>query len=133
MPDDDGRVLYAAFELLDRQMLDRTEYRCGKVDDLELEELDDGTLVVTHLLAGPGVLAERMGRPHLGAWWRRATAAGTEFRIPIRLLVEIGPDLVVAIDAKDLATSNTERWARDHVVGRIPGNDAGGDEAGGGE
>ena len=54
---------YAALSLLDHQMVDRTGRDCGKVDDLELDLTDDGDLVVTHLLAGPGILAERLGPP----------------------------------------------------------------------
>lgn len=132
MPDQ-GRVLYAALQLLDRQMLDRTEYRCGNVDDLELDTLDDGTLVVTHILAGPGVLLERLGRARLGRWWRKATATDATNRIPMRAVIEIGADVSVAVDAKELATSNTERWARERVVAHIPGNDMGGQDQGEGE
>ena len=70
MADDHGRVMYAALELLDHQMLDRSVYRCGNVDDLELAETEDGTLVLTHILAGPGVLADRLRHPRFGRWWR---------------------------------------------------------------
>ena len=118
----DGRVLDAALHLLDHQMIDRHGRRCGNVDDLELDWQADGSLVVTHLLAGPGVLAERMGWRRLGRWWRHATDAEDAIRIPVRDVAEIGADVVLAADAADLATEHTERWARERVVAHIPGN-----------
>jgi hypothetical protein len=123
----------AALHLLDHQMLDRHERRCGNVDDLELEQREDGTLVVTHLLAGPGVLAERLGLRRLGAWWRHATGSEDVLRIPMRNVAEIGSDILLAVDADDLATSHTERWARERVIERLPGNDTAPDDDGDGE
>jgi hypothetical protein len=120
---DRGRVLYAALHLLDHQLLDRTEYRCGKVDDLELAEQEDGSLVVTHVLAGPGVLAERLDHHRFGPWWRRATHAEEAVRIPMRTVQEIGADVLLGVDAHDLATSHTERWARERIVDHLPGSD----------
>jgi hypothetical protein len=124
---DGGRVLYAALHLLDHQLLDRSEYRCGKVDDLELAEQDDGTLVVTHVLAGPGILAERLDHPRLGPWWRQVTGAGDDRRIPMRDVQEIGADVLLAVDASDLATARTERWARERVIDHLPGRDTAAD------
>ena len=34
----------------------------------------------------------------------------------------IGPNIDLAVDAEDLATSDTERWVRDHLIGHLPGN-----------
>ena len=52
----------------------------------------------------------------------RATATGDDTRIPMSVVVEIGSDVALAADAEDLATSNTERWARENVIAHIPGN-----------
>jgi sporulation protein YlmC with PRC-barrel domain len=121
-PDDDGRVIYAALHLLDHQMLDRDGTRCGNVDDLELTEQDDGTLLVTDLLAGPGVLAERMGWHRLGRWWRHATNAEDSITIPMSDVAEIGSDIRLGVAAAGLATANTERWARERIIEHIPGH-----------
>ena len=124
-PDDDGgagRIVDAALHLLDHQMLDREGRRCGNVDDLELEERDDGTLVVVNILAGPGVLAERLDHPRLGRWWRHATEAEDTIRIPMRDVTDIGADINLAVDADDLATAHTERWARERVIDHLPGH-----------
>jgi sporulation protein YlmC with PRC-barrel domain len=121
MTDDTGRVLYAALHLLDHQLLDRDGYRCGNVDDLEVTEMDDGTLVVTALLAGPGILAERLGHHRFGRWWRQATGAGDDVRITTDHIAEIGADIVVAVDHHEMATARTERWARERVIDHLPG------------
>jgi hypothetical protein len=63
-----GRVLDAGLDLLDRQMVDADGAPAGKVDDLTLEELSDGSLLVTEILSGPGALAPRLGG-RLGAGW----------------------------------------------------------------
>jgi hypothetical protein len=103
-------------------MIDRDGTRCGNVDDLELAEQDDGTVVVTHILAGPGVLAERMGHRRFGRWWRQATNAEATIAIPMRDVAEISSDIRLGAAAADLATANTERWARERIVEHIPGH-----------
>jgi hypothetical protein len=121
-------VLHATLDLLDRQILDRDEMACGNVDDVELTVHPDGRVAVTALLSGPGILAHRLGRRRLGRWLQRADRrlhAGDDdvdrTRIPIELAYEIGPAIRVAAAADDLAAHDLERWARDHVIDRIPG------------
>jgi hypothetical protein len=126
-PGDQGRVLYAALHLVDHQMTDRNDTRCGNVDDVELTESDDGTLIVSALLAGPGVLAERLGHHRLGHWWRHATDADDAIAIPMTDITEIGPNIQLSVDADSLATSRTERWARERIVEHIPGHDVSND------
>jgi hypothetical protein len=124
-----GRVYFASLDLLDRQLRDRDGVECGNVDDLELTRADDGTLYVTALLAGPGVLWYRLGRRRLGAWIQRVhrrTGFADEAdhtRIPIELAHQISASIDVAVDRADLATTAVERWTGDHVIGHIPGHD----------
>jgi sporulation protein YlmC with PRC-barrel domain len=122
----DAGVYYAGLHLLDRQMVDRHGLDCGKVDDLELEERD-GVVRVQALVAGPGVLLQRVGRRRLGRWLQRFVARDPEGDaepaiIPFSRVAEIGSRIVLAVDADALATQRTERWVRDHVIGHIPGN-----------
>jgi hypothetical protein len=123
-----GRQLWAALELLDRQMRDRRGVLCGNVDDIELTYDDDGTsLYATAILSGPGRLARRMNRRRLGDWLVRFIAGTTAdghdpSRIPFRLVQRFGPVIDLAVDAPDLASFATERWMRDHVISHIPGN-----------
>ena len=123
-----GRVLYAGLELLDHQLRDRSGRLCGNVDDLELERSSDtGELYVTALVAGPGALLQRMGRRRLGGWAERTNRLVNDPErdrnlIPLALAARIGPNIDLAVDAEDLATFDTERWVRDHVIGHLPGN-----------
>jgi hypothetical protein len=100
----------------------------GNVDDLELQRSSDtGELYVTALVAGPGALLQRMGRRRLGGWTERTNRLvnGPERDrnlIPLALAARIGPNIDLAVDAEDLATFDTERWVRDHVIGHLPGN-----------
>jgi hypothetical protein len=125
-----GRVLHAGLALLDRQLVDRAGRLCGKVDDLELGEIDgaDG-LHVTALLSGPGALLCRTGHVRAGMWLRRTVAAvfpgdrDDPVRIPIERVTDIGSHVTLGLDASGLATSAGERWIRDHVISHIPGSD----------
>jgi hypothetical protein len=124
-----GRVYYASLDLLDRQLRDRDGVECGNVDDLELTYSADGRLIVSALLAGPGVLLYRLGRRRLGAWiqaaHRRVGFAddADHTRIPIELAYNISATIDVALDRAELATSAGERWTGDHFIRHIPGND----------
>ena len=122
-----GRVLYAAFQLLDRQLRDREGRLCGKVDDLELERSPDGHLYVVAIVAGPGALWRRMGRRRLGAWLERGDQvvnddARDPALIPMELAHRIGPVVDLAVESDSLATNRVERWVRDHIISHLPGN-----------
>jgi hypothetical protein len=123
-----GRVFYAGLELLDHQLRDRSGRLCGNVDDLELERsADTGELYVTALVAGPGALLQRLGGRRVGNWLERANRLVNDPErdrnlIPLALAARIGPNIDLAVDAEDLATFDTERWVRDHVISHLPGN-----------
>jgi hypothetical protein len=90
------------------------------VDDLELSEVPAGqeipqdtpAPVITALLSGPA-LATRIfgGRPPESRMERTPWVAVRDVGVVIKLSV--------GRDTRDL--SWTERWVRDHVIGRIPG------------
>ncbi|MBI5089018.1 MAG: hypothetical protein HZB15_09220 [Actinobacteria bacterium] len=124
-----GRVLHATLDLLDRQILDRHAVPCGNVDDVELAVHPDGRVAVTALLSGPGILAYRLGHRRLGHWLQRADRRlhadddqRDRCRIPMELAYEIGPAIRVAVDADDLGAHDLERWTRDQIIDRIPGD-----------
>ena len=122
-----GRRLYLGLHLLDRQLVDRDGRLAGKVDDLELEPGDSDRLYVTAILAGPGVLAQRMGRRRLGPWLQQSLERLTEgapamLRIPMAQVANIGNHIDLAADRQELATFATERWVQDHVISHITGS-----------
>lgn len=49
--------------LMDHQLLDADYVECGKVDDVEIEITDDGTLRATAIFTGPGAAFD-----HLPGW-----------------------------------------------------------------
>jgi hypothetical protein len=123
-----GRAHYdAALHLLDRQIVDPDGRMVAKVDDLELQETDQGRLVATAILTGPAALGPRL-RGHLGAWsvavWGRLRADATPR--PGR----IGMEHVAAIDSAvhlDLARSDVnvdglEQWVETRVIRPLPGS-----------
>ena len=123
-----GRILHAALHILDRQLRDRDGRLCGKVDDLELtRDPDTGVIYVAAILSGPGTLLYRLGRRRFGSWLQRTNEAiepdelGVGGRIPIERVTDIGTAVVLAASADELANHGGERWARDHVIGHIPG------------
>ena len=88
---------------------------------------DDGPLYVTAILAGPGVLAQRMGRRRFGPWLQLAVARLIDGhpalqRIPLARVAEIGNHVDLALDRHELATFAGERWVQDHIVSHIPGS-----------
>jgi hypothetical protein len=114
------RYLDAHLHLLDRQVLDVHGVPIAVVDDLELSEIPAGqeippdtpAPVITALLSGP-TLATRIfgGRPPESRMVRTPWIAIREIGVVIKLSV--------GRDTQDLFW--TERWVRDHVIGRIPG------------
>jgi len=127
-----GRVLHAELDLLDRQLRDRDGQLCGNVDDLELSPSESGELYVTALLSGPGTLLGRLGAGRLGRWFERFRAEtgapdgrardADRGRIPMALVHQLGPAIDLAASADELASSQSERWVREHIIDHIPGS-----------
>ncbi|AYG05427.1 hypothetical protein [Gryllotalpicola protaetiae] len=108
-----GRVLDAHLHLLDRQLVDRDGVPVATVDDVELTDASPGQQPrIAALLSGPvlwtRIFAGQPRRSHLEeAPWRDVTSV----------------DVVVALSgaADDYDANWSERWVREHIVGRIPG------------
>ena len=119
----------AYLELMDRQLVDTHGRMVGKVDDVELEEREDGRLVVSGLLTGPGALGPRLGGG-LGAMvtatWSRLSGCPSDQprRVDFSLVDEIGTvvRLAVSRESSDVeGLDGLETWMRDRVIGAIPG------------
>lgn len=113
------------FELLDRQIVDHDGEMVGKVDDLELEERDDGRLYVTALLTGPGALGPRLGGA-LGTLVTSTCArlSGREGpgRISWASVASVGIVIELAVDRGTVAVDGFETWMRDRIIAAIPGH-----------
>jgi sporulation protein YlmC with PRC-barrel domain len=115
-----------AFDLLDRQIVDRDGQLVGKVDDLELATADDGGLYVAALLVGQQVLGRRVGG-WLGRWMEN-TARRLEptpdtgpIRIPFDVVGTVDSAVNLSVRRELLPDPPLETWLRDHLIGRIPG------------
>ncbi|MEY2420704.1 MAG: hypothetical protein QOI95_771 [Acidimicrobiaceae bacterium] len=127
-----ARIIDAALELLDRQLIDRDDKLAGNVDDVEITlpenwpaNESDELPVVTALLSGPGVLAERLGG-RLGRGWaefHRRIHPGTAGlgAIPVAQVREIGSAIRLAVARDQLPSDRMEDWFRRHVIAKIPG------------
>jgi hypothetical protein len=121
-----GRRLDAALNLLDRQIIDPDGRLLANVDDLELTESDDGRLLVTAILTGPGVLGPRVGG-RLGQWtvavWRRLHAEEDPKpgRIDAADISRIDSAVHLSVRPDDPGLDGLERWVDEHVISRIPG------------
>jgi hypothetical protein len=78
------RPLDGLLHLMDRQVIDAEGLLVCKCDDLELEQHDDGTLVVTALLVGAPVWVPRVSS-WLGERWRRLGGAQSDRQRPYRI------------------------------------------------
>lgn len=128
----EARIIDAALELLDRQLIDSDGKLAGNVDDVEIalperwpDNEADELPVVTALLSGPGVLAERFGG-RLGHGWaafHRRIHPGTSGTgaIPMAQVRDIGSAIRLALSHSDLESVRMEDWFRRHVITKIPG------------
>jgi sporulation protein YlmC with PRC-barrel domain len=115
----------AYLELLDRQILDSEGRMVGKVDDLEIEERDDGRFYVTALLSGPGALGPRFGGA-LGtivtSTWSRLSGRTEPARVEWSQVASVDTAVRLAVQRTTAAIDGFETWMRDRVIAAIPGS-----------
>jgi hypothetical protein len=126
-----GRSLWAVLHLLDRQIVDRDGVPVAKVDDLEFAEpAEAGDLpILTDILCGQAALARRFNR-RLGRGvelLRRVLDPTDEpgpARISFGVVIDIGPQLTIALERDQVAVTTVDRWLAREIVARIPGSGA---------
>jgi sporulation protein YlmC with PRC-barrel domain len=119
-------TLDAHLQLMDRQILDSHGRMLGKVDDVELEERDDGRLYVTALLSGPGALGPRLGGS-LGTIvrlsWERLSGRHQPARVEWSQVAAVETAITLAVGADAVRLDGFETWMRDRVIAAIPGSE----------
>jgi hypothetical protein len=114
-----GQLLDAQLHLLDRQVLDVVGEPVTAVDDIELGGLNfddelspDRPPVISAFISG-SALATRIfgGRP----------PDSRLVRIEWKHVSDIGVVIRLGLHAEELDITWSERWLRQHVIGRIPG------------
>jgi hypothetical protein len=113
-------------DILDKQVVDRTQTKIGKIDGLIVELREGKPPRVAYAELGSIVLARRLG-VSFEYWARRlATKLGGErhrepHRLAWHLVRDIGVDIEFDIDADETAIVDWQKWLRDHIVAHIPG------------
>ena len=111
-------------DVLDAQLVDRTQQKMGRVDGLLIELREDEPPRVAALLVGGSVLAERVGR------WLVALTRGVLHllrvepavtRVAFERVRVVGSCVELDLDAGSTSALRTERWLDDHLICRIPG------------
>lgn len=126
----EGREVWAAFHLLDRQIVDSADMPVGKVDDLEFQmPEDDGLPVLTDILCGHAALLGRLDRRlgTAGEMLRRVIRPDVDpgpARIPWSAVIDVATDVRLAGSGEGLEVSAVERWLARHVIGHLPGSGA---------
>jgi hypothetical protein len=108
-----------ALGILDHQLLDAEDRRCGNVDDLALEGGPGEPLEVAAILSGPGVLRSRspvLGR--LVAW----IGGNDRVRVPWSEVREVGPHVKLRKRAAEYGLGRGDDRLRRYVE-KIPGAD----------
>lgn len=113
-------------DVLDKQLVDRIDRPCGKVDGVVLVVPEDGTPArLEAITSGATVLARRMGprfERFVAALARRfGPRGGAVARVPWSKVTDLGIVVKLDVDAETSDLHAGERWARDRVVARIPG------------
>ncbi|MDQ6661266.1 MAG: hypothetical protein M3Z24_09910 [Chloroflexota bacterium] len=120
MPDVDEQHL-SLRDIIDSQLETRDHIEISRVDDVEAELRDDGSLVLSVLVTGPQALAGRVATP-LRFLLRSILRDRFEHRIPLFDVKNFGPTLRLSGTAKDYPTGKSDPWIADHILRWIPGN-----------
>ena len=114
-----SRTILLGLELLDRQLLDSEDRRCGNVDDLALEGGPGEKLEVVAIFSGPGAWRRRAGLTGRFAAW---IGGGTVVRIPWEEVAGISSHVKLRKRAEELGLGRGDDRLRP-LIQKIPGAD----------
>ncbi|HEU5279573.1 MAG TPA: hypothetical protein VFU26_11800 [Gaiellaceae bacterium] len=114
-----SRSIDLGLNVLDHQLLDAEERRCGKVDDLALEGGPGEQLELVAILAGPGVWRTRAGLVGRLASW---LGGGGRTRIPWEEVAHVGSHVSLRKRAQELGLGRGDDRMRPYIE-KIPGAD----------
>jgi hypothetical protein len=113
-------------DVLDKQLIDATNQKAGKVDGIVLELRVGEPPRVRYVEVGPITLARRLNH-RLGEWMARLDARfgegrGAPIRIPISRVSLEERALRLDLSAEGTPIMAFERWLRRKIVKRVPGS-----------
>jgi hypothetical protein len=120
MADGGRQFIDLGFTLLDRQLVDSEDRRCGKVDDLELEGGPGEEAKVVGIVSGPQALQAGKHGP-LG-WLLARLLRGQDDTALVHLdtIDELGPTIKLKLPARELGLAKGEERVA-QFIRRLPG------------
>jgi sporulation protein YlmC with PRC-barrel domain len=113
------KTINLGLNVLDHQLLDTDDRRCGKVDDIALEGAPGEDLEVVAILCGPGVWRARAGLIGRVAAW---LGGGGRVRIPWEEVVEVDSHVKLRKRAEEYELGRGDDRLRPYIA-KIPGSD----------
>jgi hypothetical protein len=112
-------------DVLDQQIIDREQHKGGKVDGIALEIRTEGPPRVAYLDVGMDVLTrrfssrlERLVHEIYRRFLRDRKPSHVSWQKVDRIAISAGLD----IDCSEYSTFHVEKWLRDNIITKIPGN-----------
>lgn len=113
------KTINLGLNVLDHQLLDSDDRRCGKVDDIALEGGPGEALEMVAILCGPGVWRGRAGLIGRVAAW---LGGGGRVRIPWEEVVEVDSHVKLRKRAEEYELGRGDDRLRPYIA-KIPGSD----------
>lgn len=115
------------YEVMDQTLIDTTHTRCGRVDDIVIEDGFDRPPRVTALLTGGGVKAQHLWPPLrklVQLCYRMIVGIPGPLRptkIPWEAVDHLGDDVFLKHTATELGLDRANMAVAKRIIGRIPG------------
>jgi sporulation protein YlmC with PRC-barrel domain len=113
-------------ELMDQVIVDRNGERCGRVDDIVVEDVYDRPARVVALLAGGGAKSRQLGKwaHRLSVWLHRLLGVPPPIEpayIPWSAVARVETDVTLKASADEAGLERVNEAVRRRFIGRIPG------------
>ncbi|HEX9942547.1 MAG TPA: hypothetical protein VGG03_11050 [Thermoanaerobaculia bacterium] len=115
-----------ARDVLDKQVVDQDETKMGRVDGLVFEVRGNEPPRIDSIEMGFVVLARRI-HPRVESWVERlrrrfSVRKTARYRVPWEKVKDVNPyHIQLAVKAAETPAFDWEKWLRDHVVAKVPG------------
>jgi hypothetical protein len=113
--------IFSIRDIIDSQLETNDDIEIGRVDDIEAEWLEDGSLVLTALVNGPQALMARIS-PELTPLARWLFRNRFDHALPISDVEYFGPTLRLRGRAQDYPVGRSEQWIAKYLLRWIPGS-----------
>jgi sporulation protein YlmC with PRC-barrel domain len=115
-----------AYEIMNEGLIDSRGIRCGRVDDILVEDGFDRPPRILGLVVGSGAKSRLIGRwaYRLSAWLHRLLGVQPPINpvvVPWERVESINSHIVLNASAADLGLNSLDKAVVRRIIGRIPG------------